>query len=161
MNAIASSFAPIFASLEQSRLEMPENQFDFLVGSALLGIANRAAFGSANVERELTRIQNTVKALIDAQGIDNAGVDLRKLDDDANFWEPQQAHYEALYSACATAWADLKGKPMPSQRPSTRVAQSDDRNAHSIAARFGIKTDAVSDPAKAKAKVAARKRSSK
>lgn len=146
--ALSATFAPIFASLAASRDEMDTKAYDFLVGSALLGIANRAAFGEKNAADRVAEITHTARVLIEAEGIDKAGTQLRKLDDDCTFWEDQLPHYAALYAAVEDAWRALKGSPMPSQRASKRVAKVDDRNAHSLAARFGVATEAVSQPAK-------------
>ena len=129
--AITSALSAIVTAAATSAAELGDNRGTYLAGSLVLGAANRAAWSAQNASDRASKTQTDAQEFIDREGFEGNERQLQKFYDDMNFWAEQSPAYEAVYAACQTAYHELTGKPMPSQRPgkakSTRVTTPPDQ----------------------------------
>ena len=163
--AIASALSHIVHVAAESAAELGDNRATYLAGSVILGAANRAAWSAQNATDRASKTQTDAQEFIDREGFEGNERQLQKFYDDMNFWAEQSPAYEAVYAACQTAYHELTGKPMPSQRPGKAKASRVTTPPDQMLAAFGLtpvtpaEESKVADANKAGAKNRSRNRS--
>ena len=163
--AIASALSAIVNAAATSAAELGDTRGTYLAGSLVLGAANRTAWSAQNASERASKTQTDAQEFIDREGFEGNERQLQKFYDDMNFWAEQSPAYEAVYSACQTAYHELTGKPMPNQRPgkakASRVTTPPDQMLAALGLTPKVKAEEskVADANNAGAKSRSRSRS--
>lgn len=141
---VAVNVAPLQGLVEivigeaRSLAESDARGADWLVGSMLLALANRAAFEVKNNDERMDSARRVAKGITQEfkDGIEQAPEPVRReIDKQANVYTlslSRSASYQQIYNSCAAAWESLKGTPMPDQfrtQPSDSKSSAQTRDA--------------------------------
>ena len=90
---------------------------DFAVGTAILGLANRAAYQVQSLTEKMDAAKRLAGIIAEDMGVTKGAVEIQKQRDNYNWALTQVPTYEAMYKHCAATWTALKGTRMPDQHP--------------------------------------------
>ena len=91
---------------------------EFATGTAILGLANRAAYQVQALTEKMDAAKRLAHILVREQGLEVAATELQRQRDNYSWAMTQRPTYEAIYKHCETTWTALKGTRMPDQHPS-------------------------------------------
>ena len=90
---------------------------DFLIGTAILGLANRAAFQVQSLNERMDNAKRLASIIAEDMGVTKGAAEIQKQRDNYSWAMAQKPAYEAVYQLCSRTWENLKGTRMPDQHP--------------------------------------------
>lgn len=115
-----SSLVELAQAIEREAAHLGESDTkagEFVTGTAILGLANRAAFQVQSLTEKMDAAKRLAQLIVEDMGVTKGANELTKQRDNYAWAMTQRPTYEAIYRHCESAWTALKGTRMPDQHP--------------------------------------------